>query len=342
MSSSLTVNSLSALQPVELEYSYNSTEKLQFSPNVFSNRLSYYTYSAFSNIQDIAISKKNALFLTGTKSLTSVFEKPTEETTFGRVPGTFFLDTINDENLQNDGSTLSVQLSSTKKAVVTLIPVDSDNVELYTNEGVRLVVDEYYPYDIRLSNAPLAPDQQYRTKFKFFYSNGLMSFQTTTREGPRFVSYGVDKILRAVGVMLNNAIINPYLFKPKFITNSSLVIGFDPVSKEVRYYNDIESFKNRKTLDIKEKSVSETNLLISCATSEFTKNKKTNINIALLRTNYTSTGTYAPSPAEVVETIAIPEDEIYLSFEDEITPILLEDFVGVGKNNYDGFLIYIE
>ena len=243
MSSSLTVNSLSALQPVELEYSYNATEKLQFSPNVFSNRLSYYTYSAFDNIQDVAISKKNALFLTGTKSLTSVFAKATEETTFGRVPGTFFLDTINNENLQNNGTTLSVQLSSENKAVITLVPIDSETVELYTNEGVSLVVDEYYPYDVRLSNAPLALDQQYRKRFKFFYSNNLMSFQTITREGPRFLSYGIDKVLRAIGVMLNNAIVNPYLFRPKFITNSSLTIGFDPISKEVKYYNDIESFE---------------------------------------------------------------------------------------------------
>jgi hypothetical protein len=63
---------------------------------------------------------------------------------------------------------------------------------------------------------------------------------------------------------------------------------------EVKYYNDIETFQNRLTLDVKEKNISDTNLLISCATSDMTKEDKTPINIALLKTNFTSTGTYAP------------------------------------------------
>ena len=296
MSFSLSVNSLSALQPVELSYSYNSDEKLKFTPVVYSNRIAYNSYAAFDNIQDVALSKKNALFLTGTKSLTSVFEQSLLESTLGKISGTIFISTLSGEDIQYDVDTLSVQLSSSNKARITIIPIDTENtVELYTNNGIQLVVDSYYPYTIRASNAALAPDQQYRRKFKLEYANNLMSFKTITNEGPRYLSYGADKVLRAVGLMLNNSIINPYLFVPTFITSSSLTIGFDPTSTEVKYYNDIESFKNRMTLDIKEKNVAETNLLISCATTDITKDEKVNINISLLRTNYTSTGTYAPT-----------------------------------------------
>jgi len=295
MSFSLSVNSLSALQAVELSYSYNSNEKLKFTPVVYSNRIAYNSYEAFHNIKDVALSKKNALFLTGTKCLTSVFEKTSTTSTIGKISGTIFLSTLSGEDLQYNGDTLSVQLSSSIKARITIVPIDTDTVELYTNNGIGLVVDSYYPYTVRATNAVLSPDQQYRRQFKLEYINGLMTFQTNTNEGPRYLSYGVDKVLRAVGLMLNESIINPYLFVPTFITNSSLTIGFDPTSNEVKYYNDIESFKNRMTLDIKEKNIAETNLLISCATTDMTKKEKTNINIALLRTNYTSTGTYAPT-----------------------------------------------
>ncbi len=341
MGFSLTVYSLSALRPAELEYTYNSSEKLKYTTITYSNGLSFNSYEALNKLQDVALSKKNILFLTDTKPLTSIFEQTTELSPIGKIAGSFYLSTTQREDVKvNSDNTLSLELSSTNKAIITVVPINSTTVELYSG-GIQLVVDSNYPYTLRASNAALAPDQIYRKRFKFEYANNLMTFQTVTKEGTRYISYGKDKILRAIGLTLNNVNINPHLFVPSFVTNSSLNVGYDPTSMEVKYYNDIESFKNRTTLDIKEKTVAETNLLISCATSDITKREKANINIALLRTNYTSTGAYAPTLVASADTGTITLSGNYLSDVDETVPILIEDLINKRVNNKDGFLIYI-
>ena len=299
MSFSSSVNSLSGLVPVKLNYNYNNNEALTFSPKVYSNQLTYYKYSAFTNIQDVALSKQNALFLTETKPLSNVFEQAEKTSLVGDIAGTFFLTTSSvsltaSQYLQHNNGLLYFGPPTYEIVVLSVIPITSDVVELYTKDGIPIVVDAEYPYTVRVSTLPLAPDEQYRKQFVFDYANNTISLKTTTSSGSKFISYGVDGILRAIGAMFNKTIISPYLFTPVFITDSSLIIGFDPTSNEVKYYNDLESFKKRATVDIKTKNVAETNLLISCATSDITKDESTNINIALLRTNFTSTGTYAP------------------------------------------------
>jgi hypothetical protein len=294
MSFSLTIDSLSALQPRSFVYSYNTEENLKSSPVVYSNQLSYYSHAAFDGIQDVAISKKNALFLTSVKSLTGVFESSLKRTTLGMFAGTVTLQTLDGEDVQDNLGTLIVQNNSSNKSKIAIVPISKNVVELYTTDGVQLVVDERYPYTVRATNAALGPDEQYRKQFVLQYTNNLMSFQTITIEGPRYISYGSDKTLRAVGLMLNNKIINPYLFVPTEITPTQIELGFDPTPNEVRYYNDLESFQNRATVDIKEKNVAETNLLISCVISDIAKSDVVNTNIAMLKTNYTSTGSYTP------------------------------------------------
>lgn len=297
MSFSSSINSLSALTPIEFVYSFNTEEALDFYRREFSNKLGYNSYTAFENIQDLAISKKNALFLTDVKSLSSIFKQTTNTLDIKSLAGTVFLKSTDDQYLIQNGETFFVGSSALyDKAVLTIVPVDANNnVELYSKDGVPLVVDTKYPYTVRaFKEETLTPDKYYTKLFKIDYSDNTISFKTTTVEGDRYLSYGTDGIFRAVGLMLNNTVFNSYLFVPEFITTSELSIGFDPSSVEVKYYNDIETFQNRLTLDIKEKNVSDTNLLISCATSDMTKEDKTPINIALLRTNFTSTGTYAP------------------------------------------------
>lgn len=183
MSFLLTVNSLSALQPVELAYSYNTEEHLKGSPVVYSNQLAYNNYVALENLQDLAVSKKNALFLTNTIPLTSVLENSLQDVSIGKIPGTIFLQTLSGEDIQNDSDTLSVQLSSSNKAKITIVPIDGNTVELYTIDGAQLVVDFGYPYTVRATNIVLSPEQQYRKQFFIEYRNGLITFQTLTQDG---------------------------------------------------------------------------------------------------------------------------------------------------------------
>ena len=296
MSFSSSINSLSALTPIEFVYSFNAEEALSFYRREFSNKLGYNNYTAFENIQDLAISKKNALFLTDVKSLSSIFKQSTNTLDIKKLAGTVFLKTADDQYIIQNGETFFVGSSAIyDRATISIVPVDANGtVELYSKDGIPLVVDATYPYTVRAFNETLTPDKYYTKLFKIDYSDNIISFKTTTIEGDRYLSYGTDGVFRAVGLMLNDAVFNSYLFTPEFITTSELSIGFDPSSIEVKYYNDIETFQNRLTLDIKEKNISDTNLLISCATSDITKEDKTPINIALLRTNFTSTGTYAP------------------------------------------------
>jgi len=296
MSFSSSINSLSALTPIEFVYSFNTEEALSFYRREFSNKLGYNSYTAFENIQDLAISKKNALFLTDVKSLSSIFKQSTNTLDIKKLAGTVFLKTADDQYIIQNGETFFVGSSAIyDRATISIVPVDANGtVELYSKDGIPLVVDATYPYTVRAFNETLTPDKYYTKLFKIDYSDNIISFKTTTIEGDRYLSYGTDGVFRAVGLMLNDCVFNSYLFTPEFITTSELSIGFDPSSIEVKYYNDIETFQNRLRLDIKEKNISDTNLLISCATSDITKEDKTPINIALLRTNFTSTGTYAP------------------------------------------------
>jgi len=297
MSFSLTVHSLSALKPVILSYNYNTNEPLKYSPIEYSNRISYNKYTALDNLQDATFSKKNALFLTSVKPLSNVFTQTQGDSTIGEIPGSFFINLSSDYAVYLDDMVyLGSKKTNTKtKLVITVSPLSANLVELYTNRNTKLIVDSAYPYTIKINDLALSPDQQYRQQFIIEYTDDYVSFKTKTAEGYRYLAFGADGIMRAVGLILNDTVFNSYKFTPTLITkNSKLTLGFDPTSKEVKYYNDLESFINRLTLDVKDARQSDTNLLISCATSDITDSGDTTVNIAHLRSNFTSTGAYVP------------------------------------------------
>ena len=341
MSFSFSVNSLSALVPANFSYNYNTEEALAYTPQVFSNQFYYNRYSALENLQDAAISKKNILFLTNPIPLSGIFEPTLKTNKVGDIAGTMFLQTLSGNLFQYTGDTVFVGPSNYNKLILTITNIDSNTVELNTNEGSYLVVDEQYPYTVRTSTAPLAPGQEYRKYFTIDYSNGLMSIKTNTAQGSRYLSFGVDGILRGVGLTLNNTIINNNLVVPTFITPAQLSLGFNTAASEVQYYNSLESFTYKTTLDIQNVYVSDTNLLISCAASDIAKSNNAKINIAMLRTNYTSTGSYAPSPTNSSVNTLLSTSNYYLTEEDGITPIFIEDYINVGSNNHRDFLLNI-
>jgi len=298
MSFSLTVDSLSALTRVVLSYKYNTNEPLNYVPIEYSNRISYNKYSAFDNIQDASFSKKTALFLTDVKSLSNVFAQTQKDYTIGEIPGSFFIKLSSDYAVLYSDNLIylsSKKPSATTKLVISVSPLSGNLVELNTNQNTKLIVDPIYPYTINATSLTLPIDQQYRQQFLIEYINGYVSFKTKTAEGYRYLAFGSDGILRGIGLILNDTIFNSYRFATELITsNYKLSLGFDPTSKEVKYYNDLESFINRLTLEVKDARQSDTNLLISCATSDITDSGDTTVNIAHLRSNFTSTGAYIP------------------------------------------------
>jgi len=290
---SSSTHSLSALSPVRFNYNYNNVEELNYSEVEYSNGLGHVVYELFKNARDVALSKKNFLCLTDVKDLNTIFKDTLEEFDIGRINGSFLLKTQDGRYLKHFDDKICVGGTGVN-LVVSIVPIGNNVVELYIDDQTRLETNVDYPYTIFPSQIILTSDKQYRQQYELDYFDGKITLKAKTAEGYRYVSYGTDKILRAVGVMMDFTTVNPYIFIPEFITTSNVVVGFEPKTTEVQYYNELKTFKDRYTLNIKTEKYSNTNLLVTCASNDIVSTSEANINVALLKTNYTSTGTYVP------------------------------------------------
>jgi hypothetical protein len=286
------------MQSAHLSYSFNNDEPLKQQTVGFNNHFSYIKYKAFHNLKDVAISKHNALFLTDINNLNDVFADSSYKFDIGKLSGTFTL-SISGLSVQYDNQDnlfVASNFLNGTELVVSVVPVLSTNlVELRVEDlDANIEVGLDYPYSVYISYLRLNPEQEHRQQFEVDYSNYQITFKTKTKDGYRYISKGLDGYVRANGLMFNDFIVNSYLFNPSFITPPSITLGFNPGSYEVKYYNDLESLANNHNLKIKESYKLDTNFLVSCATESIVSENQTPINIAHLRTNFTSTGTFIP------------------------------------------------
>lgn len=292
MGFSLSTNSLSALSPVKFTYKFNKEETLSRSLNTYNNGFNYYKHDAFENFQDAVLSKKNCLILTDNKSLKTVFNSDSKQLNVGTVSGCMYLKAPSGKYV----TTLSDRLyvgGVGEKLFINIIPITDSIVEIRTGKTKQIQIEKEYPYTAKLTTEVLDGDEIERQRFEVDYKDGLICFKTKTAEGYRYLSYGADQTLRAVGLMLNETVVNPYLFTPEFISTNGLYYDFDAKTTEVKYHNEMASFADRYTVNIKEEQESDTNLLISCATTDIAKTGEGVINIALTKTNFSSSGTYS-------------------------------------------------
>lgn len=284
---------LSAISSVKFTYNYNSEEKLHNVYNAFRGNFGYYDYTLFKNFKDVALSKKNCLVLTDVKDLQSVFETQKSTLSLGVIAGTTFLKAKNEQFLTVTGKQVYVG-GNGQKLFVNIIPITSNIVELKADKANYIQIDEQYPYTVRLSETILDESQNFVRRFEVDYNNGQISFKVKTPEGYRFLSYGVDNVLRAVGVELNETYVNPYRFTVVPVTDTSIEYNFDPTTSEIKYFNELLGYNTRQTVDIKTNTEKNTNLLVSCPTTELTEAETVNLNVALMKTNFSSSGTYSP------------------------------------------------
>jgi hypothetical protein len=292
-----TTHSLSALTPVKFTYKFNKEEKLSSDFSSFNNGLRYFKHTAFDGFQDAALSKKNCLILTDNKPLKDVFQTDSKQLSIGQVAGCLFLQTITQKYVRS--TTRDIYVGNTgEKLLINIMPLFGNTVELKSNKTKFIQIDKEYPYTAILSEERLNGADVSRQRFELEYQNGLISFKTITKEGYRYLSYGKDQILRAVGLTLNETTVNPYLFNTEFVSENGLYYDFDAKTSEVKYFNEFEStFIEKSTVNIKDSSSTDTNLLVSCATTDISLSsesltKEVAINIALLKTNFTSVGSY--------------------------------------------------
>jgi hypothetical protein len=300
--SSLTVttHALSSLSPVKFSYQSNKLDKLSGKYVSAEGGLTYFLHDAFYNYKDAALSKKTCLVLTDTQPVSSLFEAAFANTTYsiGTVAGSLYL-TVQDEHITVFGNNLFVGNPCGRtgtKALITIVPTEDPAVAKLRLGGKYIQVEKEYPFTLTLDTDENLATEQNRLFYVAHGKNGLISFKTKTKEGFRFISYGVDKTLRAVGLELNETKINNYHFTAIYQTSQTLNRGFSAPTFEVNYFNDLVNTQNKTNLIINKTAKRDTNFLVMCSTKNMATPDAASIaNIAMLKTNFSSSGTFLPS-----------------------------------------------
>lgn len=290
---SLLVNNqpLSALRPVRLQYDYAYNEDLSEDNTVLQGNFEYYTYTLFDNFKDAVLSKKNCLVLTDTLPLKNVFRNNFKKIFLGEISGCAFLKSKKNRILKKFKNQVFAG-GRGEDLLVNIFPISETKAFLKTPQNEFLQIDAEYPYTVRLSQETLGSNQLFRRTFQIEYANNEISFKVETPEGFRFLSHGVDNVLRAIGLELNDALINPYKFDTKLVSAPFIDYNFNPKTDEVTYFNDITTFENRSNVVIKQARNKPTSYLVSFSTHSIDENSNVTINLASTKTNFSSSNTY--------------------------------------------------
>jgi len=287
-----TIHSLSALIPVKFTYEFNKEEKLSNSLASYSNGFKYYKHNAFENFQDAVLSKGTCLILTNNKPLKDVFESDSKYLDVGTVAGSMFLKTSTGKYFTTKSDNIYIG-GTGSKLFVNVAPIEGNIVELKPSNTTHIQIDSDYPYNARISTEILDGEDLERQRFQVDYNEGIISFKTKTKEGYRYLSYSTaDQTVRAVGLMLNETVVNPYLFVPEFISPARIYYDFDEETSAVKYYNTPSAVADQFTVNIKQQQENDTNLLISCTTESIAASARVPLNISLTKTNFSSSGSY--------------------------------------------------
>lgn len=288
--------SLSSLSPIELKYQYYRDEELESSINSYQEGYNFYEVEGFNGFQDVAINKDSCFILTPTVDLSSVFT-PTTRLDIGKLPGSIFLQPRNSfiYYISYKPNTNTFNLELTSGSVFFIAPIENTNeVELFVNNKY-VQVDASYPYVVYLGDKTLDPEEIHRQRFELVYQNNLITLKTKTEAGYRYLALNNDNTFRAVGLILNDTVINDYVFKCIPVTTTTLNRGFNPTNNWVTYYFDIESEKENKTVTVnKDFTSNKTNLLVDFPLEQAAETGTINVNIANLKTAVTPTGGPAP------------------------------------------------
>lgn len=280
---------LSSLQPVRPSYTYNTTEPLIGEQTTYNTGLNVYSLEGTKQFQDIAFNNETCLILTSSVNLNTLFAtKLFENNFFGSVYLRPRNSSIYYVSYNKPLNSLNLSLSASQ---IYISPVSATNeVELIV-ERQYIQVEENYPYEIVLSNKSLDPESIHRQRFICNIAGNTVSFKTKTNSGYRYIGFNTDGIVRATGTVLNNSVLNDYVFNIEYVAVNTGVHGFIPVNEYVTYYFDFESGIYNKDLTInKVFDDNPNNFLLSFTFDNITDTTNTNINIANLKNIVTPAG----------------------------------------------------
>jgi hypothetical protein len=295
----VTINykALSALQPVELRYQYYNNETLQSHIYGYEEGYNFYSVDALVGFKDVTCNRDSCLILTSATSLSSFFPKQ-NNINIGSIPGTFKLQARNSSVYYAEYNTDKeiIEFNSLSGTNFYISPVEgtADIVEIRSRD-LYLQFDKQYPYTLRLNRKIIVDSEIYRQRFHVFYNNGTIMFKVNVNPGFRYLSFGSDNILRAVGLILNNTIINDYIFNCIPVTKNLIPYNFNPSINWATYYLDFPNQVDNLNVNVN-KLFSNTpmNFLIDFPIEQAIKTGIVNINIANLKTGFTPAG--GPTP----------------------------------------------
>jgi len=288
--------SLSSLSPIELRYQFYRDEKLNTTLKTSQDGLTIFNVKGFNNFQDISINKNSLFILTSAVNLSTVFV-PVEFLKLGQLPGSIQLQPRNSfiYYAKHNPATNTFKQTLTSASNFYIQPVPGTReVEIFVDNKF-LQVDEQYPYTVFLGEKTLDPESINRQRFEVVYDQNFITLKTLTNSGYRYLAFNNDNTLRAVGLVLNNTVINDYVFKCIPVTDLSFNKGFIPANNWVTYFFDVESKTNNKNVELnKVLAPTPTNFLIDFPIEKAASLGSVNINIANLKTNLTPAGGPAP------------------------------------------------
>jgi hypothetical protein len=293
---SIVYKSLSSLAPIELKYEYYRDEELIKDSLEYQEGYSFYETKGLEKYQDVAINRDSCFILTSSIDLEKVFKKETQ-VNLDQQPSTVILQPRNSfiYFIKHQPVSNTFQLTLTSSSHFFIQPIsETKEVELFVDRQY-VQVEEDYPFVVKLNNRSLDPEVIHRQRFLIHYENGFISFKTKTNQGYRYLALNNDNILRAVGVIFNDSVVNDYIFKCLPVTDVTSAPGFIPSNNWVTYYFDVESQTENRTLTVN-KNIEKipTNLLVDFPIEEAVETGIAHVNIANLKTNVTPTGGPAP------------------------------------------------
>jgi hypothetical protein len=293
--------SLSSLTPIELRYQYHTNEPLKSGYKQFLNGFSFYNLEGTQKYQDITLNKKSCVVLTSAINLQTFFDT-SKKIQIGKLPQSVLLQPRQPTSpsiyyIKHDSDTNTFRLALTSASTFYVQPLsNTSNIKIYV-DSKPLQVQNFYPYEVFLSNETIDENEQKYQKFEAIQHDNIIMFKTLTDSGYRYLALNSDNVLRATGLIFNNSVINDYIFSYIPVTTTEIERGFIPTNNWVTYYYDIESKANNKTVTVNKNFTNVvTNFLIDFPYTKAVETGIATINIANLKTGLTPTG--GPAPVE--------------------------------------------
>lgn len=286
--SNIYYKSLSALKPIELNYTYNTTESLKKQLVTYDSGLNTNVLDGTLKFQDITFNNETCLILTSSVNLSAFFNTQLfENNFFGSVLLKPRNSTVYYVSYNTALNSLYLSPSATQ---INIVPISgTKEVELIV-ERKYLQVETNYPYEIKLAEKTLDPESVYRQRFICNIQNNTIGFKTLTNTGYRYIGFCSDGVLRATGTILNNSIINDYIFNIEFVGVNTGTHGFLPINEYVTYYFDKESSTNNENLIINKVFKDNPNNFLLSFAFDNVSNNNANLNIANLKNIATPAG----------------------------------------------------